>query len=86
MKTAVLHTRMSPTLKEQAESILEKAGLSASEAVRIFFAQVVIHRGIPFNVSAPNEETADTLRKSDKDVGVKSFKTPNDAFAQWKKL
>lgn len=77
---------MPPTLKEQAESILEKAGLSTSEAVRIFLTQVVIHRGIPFNVNVPNDETTDTLRKSDKGVGVKSFRTPDEAFARWEKL
>jgi len=77
---------MPPALKKQAEFILDEVGLSASEAVRIFFTQVILRRGIPFDVSVPNAETVATLRKSDKDVGVKSFAAPEDAFAHWEKV
>jgi DNA-damage-inducible protein J len=35
----------------RAEKILEKLGLTPSDAVNIFFAQVEIRRGLPFDVS-----------------------------------
>ncbi|MEI7899494.1 MAG: type II toxin-antitoxin system RelB/DinJ family antitoxin [bacterium] len=74
MKTAVLHTRITPVLKNRAESILERIGLSSSDAIRIFFTQVVLHKGLPFDVSIPNKETAKVLQKSNLNIGVKNLR------------
>lgn len=86
MKTAVLHTRIAPTLKTQAESVFEQIGLTSSDAIRIFFKQVVLRKGLPFDVAIPNKETAEALKKSERDVGIKTFNTPDDAFAEWDDL
>lgn len=86
MKTAVLHTRIAPSLKAQAESVLDQLGLSSSDAIRIFFKQVVLRKGIPFDVAIPNRATAETLKKSAQNIGVKTFDTPEDAFAAWDAL
>jgi DNA-damage-inducible protein J len=86
MKTAVLHTRIAPALKTQAESVLDQIGLSSSDAIRIFFKQVVLRKGLPFDVAIPNKATAETLRKSDQNIGVRTFKVPEEAFAEWDNL
>ena len=86
MKTAVLHTRIAPTLKTQAESVFDQIGLTSSDAIRIFFKQVVLRKGLPFDVAIPNKETADALKKSERDVGIKTFDTPDDAFGEWENL
>ena len=86
MKTAVLHTRIAPALKTQAEIIFDRIGLSSSEAIRIFFKQVILRKGIPFDVAIPNKETADTLKKSDRNIGVRTFKAREEAFAEWDNL
>ena len=44
-------------VKEKAREILSRYGLSLSDAVNIFLAQVVLERGIPFPVRIPNETT-----------------------------
>jgi DNA-damage-inducible protein J len=82
MKTAVLHTRIAPVLKTQAESVLDRIGLSSSDAIRIFFKQVVLRKGLPFDVAIPNKTTAKTLKKSDRNIGIRTFKAPEEAFAK----
>ena len=52
-KTETLHTRLEPEVKTSVESTLRMLGLSASEAVNIFFHQILLHEGLPFAVQKP---------------------------------
>ncbi|MBU8790550.1 type II toxin-antitoxin system RelB/DinJ family antitoxin [Oceanobacillus caeni] len=52
-KTTNLYVRLEPELKEQAESILGQLGIPLSNAVNIFLKQVVMQKGIPFDVKIP---------------------------------
>jgi DNA-damage-inducible protein J len=56
-KTASVHARIRPALKLKAETVLEKLGISTSEAIAIFFSQIAMHRGMPFDVKIPNKTT-----------------------------
>ncbi len=49
-KTESLYVRMEPELKEQAEDILSSLGISASSAINMFYRQIVLKRGIPFEL------------------------------------
>ncbi len=49
-KTESLYVRMEPELKEQAEGILSSLGISASSAINMFYRQIVLKRGIPFEL------------------------------------
>ena len=52
-KTANLYARIEPELKEQAESILAALGIPASNAITMFYKQIILQRGIPFDVKLP---------------------------------
>ncbi|MBQ9209510.1 MAG: type II toxin-antitoxin system RelB/DinJ family antitoxin [Oscillospiraceae bacterium] len=52
-RTANIYTRVDPETKEQAELILSQLGIPMSNAVGMFLKQVVIHRGIPFDMKLP---------------------------------
>mgnify|MGYP003566052737 CR=1 FL=1 len=52
-KTTNIYVRLDPGLKEQAESVLGQLGIPVSNAVNIFLKQVVMQRGIPFDVKLP---------------------------------
>lgn len=82
MKTSVIHTRIDSSLKADAESILEKIGLTPSEAVRLFYRQIELNQGIPFDVKIPNKLTVKTLEKSDLGEDVHSAKDADDLFDQ----
>lgn len=58
-KSANLYARIEPDLKEQAETILSALGISASNAITMFYRQVVLQRGLPFEVRLPAEQPLD---------------------------
>ena len=49
-RTSNVFARVEPEVKEQAEAILNQLGISMSNAVGMFLRQVVIQRGIPFEM------------------------------------
>ncbi len=52
-RTSSVFARVEPDIKEQAESILEQLGIPMSNAVSMFLRQVVLQRGIPFEMKLP---------------------------------
>ena len=52
-KSANLYARIEPELKEQAEMILTALGIPASNAITMFYKQIVLHNGLPFAVKLP---------------------------------
>ena len=52
-KTANLYARIEPDVKEQAESVLETLGISVSSAINMFYKQIILQQGIPFDVKIP---------------------------------
>ena len=52
-KTANLYARVEPDIKEQAEAILSTLGIPASNAINMFYRQIILRQGLPFDVSIP---------------------------------
>ena len=52
-RTSNVFTRVEPDIKTQAEEVLEKLGISMSSAVEMFLRQVILQRGIPFEMKLP---------------------------------
>ncbi|MCD8204123.1 MAG: type II toxin-antitoxin system RelB/DinJ family antitoxin [Coprobacillus sp.] len=52
-KSANINVRIEPELKEEAEAILSEVGLSPSGAINMFYKQIVLHKGLPFEVLLP---------------------------------
>lgn len=48
-----LYVRMDSELKDSAEGILRNLGISSSSAVQMFYRQIILHRGLPFDVKLP---------------------------------
>lgn len=55
-RVANVFTRVDSDVKEQAEAILSQLGIPMSSAVGMFLRQVVIQRGIPFEMKLPAEK------------------------------
>ena len=72
VKTANLYARIEPDLKNEAETILGGLGIPVSNAINIFYRQIVIHRGLPFQVRlAPRRLiNAATLADADLDAEI----------------
>ncbi|PZO53273.1 MAG: hypothetical protein DCF15_12880 [Phormidesmis priestleyi] len=50
---AVVQSKMPSDLKAAAESVFAHLGLSPSEAIRVFYKQVELHQGLPFDLKIP---------------------------------
>lgn len=61
MKTAIINARVKPDLKEDAEAILAKLGITATQAITMFYEQIRMNKGIPFELKVPNEETIQAM-------------------------
>jgi DNA-damage-inducible protein J len=60
-KTATITVRLDPQVKQNAEMVLKKLGLTTSQAVSLFFTQVSLNKGIPFDVHIPNAATSKAI-------------------------
>ena len=78
MANEQISVRIDPTTKAAAEGILNLIGLSPTDAVRMFYRQVVLHRGLPFSARLPNAETLAAFAELDagrgKKMNLKAFK------------
>jgi len=64
-KTTTVRARMEPRLKDRAERVFRRLGLSATQAITIFYRQVELHRGLPFDIAIPTATTKRTLESTD---------------------
>ena len=57
MKNEVIHARISSDIKKECESILSNIGLSMSQAIDLYIRQIVLKKGIPFELNEIENET-----------------------------
>ena len=95
-KSANLYVRIEPEIKEQAEKILSTLGIPASNAINIFYKQIILQRGLPFEVKITDntptdismlgvEELHAELEKGYADVKAGRIKDAKTAFAEIRK-
>ena len=63
-KSANLYARIEPEVKEQAERILATLGIPASNAINMFYKQIILNRGLPFEVKIPTSSPVDISKMS----------------------
>lgn len=54
--TSPVYARIDANLKENAEDILNKLGISPSNAIGMFYSQIVLTKGIPFELKLPSSK------------------------------
>ncbi len=72
-KTATISARIDPELKEKAEEVFQKLGLTSSQAIVLFYKQVEIQKGLPFAVRIPNEGTVKALKQARERVDLEDY-------------
>ena len=95
-KSANLYARIEPDVKEKAESILSTLGIPASSAINMFYKQIILQRGLPFEVKIPSARPVDIstlseaefneeLEKGYADMQAGRTKNAKKAFADIRK-
>lgn len=95
-KSANLYARIEPEVKEQAEKILSTLGIPASNAINMFYKQIILQKGIPFEVKIPERTPLDIsalgveainaeLEKGYEDMKAERTKEAKSVFADIRK-
>lgn len=79
-KTETIRARVDAKLKAQAEGVLEKLGLNASEAIRLFYKQVAMRKGLPFDVVIPNAATRRAMQDVEQGRGLTRYRDTDELF------
>lgn len=69
-KTANLYARIEPDVKEEAESILSALGIPASNAINMFYKQIILQRGLPFDVKIPSSRVVDMSATTEEQMNL----------------
>lgn len=79
-KTANLYARIEPDVKEQAESILAALGIPVSNAINMFYKQIILQRGIPFEIKLPAPNIPDISKLSQTELNAELEKGYQDVL------
>ena len=79
-KTSTIRARVEPDLKDRAERIFRKLGLTTTQALTLFYKQVELRNGLPFDVAIPNEITRRTLADTDSGRNLIVCEDADDMF------
>jgi DNA-damage-inducible protein J len=81
-KSAMVRARLEPRLKTHAEAIFSRLGLNATQAITLFYKQVELRDGLPFNIVIPSATTARTFDTTDSGQDLVVCADANDMFAR----
>ncbi|MCB2206416.1 type II toxin-antitoxin system RelB/DinJ family antitoxin [bacterium] len=79
-KTSMVRARIEPDLKTDAELVFRQLGLSATQAITLFYKQVVLRGGLPFDIEIPRNTTQKTFDETDAGKNVIVCKDVDDMF------
>ena len=81
-KSAMVRARIEPELKDHAEEVFKNLGLSVTQAITMFYKQVEMRNGLPFNVVIPTSDTVKTFAATDSGRDLIICKDADDMFNQ----
>lgn len=81
-KTGTIHARIDENIKGRAERILNLLGIKPSEAINLFYKQVILQKGIPFKVEIPNDITLKAIKELENKDKLENFQDVDELFAK----
>jgi DNA-damage-inducible protein J len=76
----MIRARLEPELKENAETVLRRLGLNATQAITMFYKQVELRGGLPFDVVMPTPTTKRTFDATDAGRNLVLCEDADDMF------
>ena len=80
MTGTAMTVRIDPDIKNKAAEYLKQMGLTTSEATRLFLHSVVLHKGLPFDLRLPNEETVTAIQEAKEGKNVIKHTSSKELF------
>jgi DNA-damage-inducible protein J len=81
-KTAIVRARVTPNVKLGAQKVLDKLGLSISDAINLLLVQIDMKKALPFSLEMPNQEKFQVLDKHEQETSSNKYKNADDFFDQ----
>ncbi|MCH9808458.1 MAG: type II toxin-antitoxin system RelB/DinJ family antitoxin [Alphaproteobacteria bacterium] len=63
-KDAYINARVDSALKGKAEKVLRQVGVTTTDAVTMLLHQIVLQKGLPFDVRVPTKETRKAIAEA----------------------
>ena len=79
-KTATIRARIEPHLKDRAERLFHRLGLTTTQAITMFYRQATLRKGLPFDVVIPSDATRKTFEDTDAGRDLVVCKNADDMF------
>jgi len=79
-KTTTITVRLDPKVKQNAQNVFKQLGLTTTQAVSLFLNQVSIRKGMPFELSIPNDVTEQAIQDALAGRNLKTFESGADAL------
>ena len=83
-QSSMLHVRMDTEMKREATAALAAMGMTASEAVRLFFHRIAADQAFPIELKVPNAATRAAMAESEEIMrrGTARFANADKMFAE----
>jgi DNA-damage-inducible protein J len=82
-KTEMIRARVEPDLKHDAEAVFSTLGMSPTEAITLFYKQVTLQHGLPFEIRIPNAETLEAMRQVRENDGLIKYNSLDDLMTEF---
>ena len=79
-RTATVRARVDPKLKADVEKLLHDLGVTATDAITMFYNQIRLRKGLPFPVEIPNAMTRKTFEATDRGEDLNTYSTLDEMF------
>ncbi len=82
LKKSYLSIRIDPELKNNVDGIFRELGLTAAQAITLFYRQVELQHGLPFSIKLPqpNKVTVRAINESKKGENLTQFSNTDELF------
>lgn len=69
----LISLRIKPELRKESDLIFKELGINRTEAFNMFLSQVVLKRGLPFDVKIPKKKVLDSVKDLKENKGLKKY-------------
>ena len=73
-RTETVRARISPALKTSAEGILSSLGMTPSQAIVLFYKQIELRNGLPFDLRLPTPSVPNMATMTDEEIDAEIAK------------
>ena len=80
-KTTTVQARIDPVLKQDVEKVLARIGLNSTAAITMFYSQIKLRQGLPFEARIPNEETKAAIKEARSGKQLKKYASAAEMFS-----